>query len=471
MSSSHSNLAYSNDQNQSQAVVRRTHAPEYSGFTHTIETRFTYFAGSEGSTRTSFGMPANDLAKLMTKFSKDFYASEAAILAKNRISPPVPETLKLKLNTCVGEINDFADKLKRKTIYKDLSVMIVALSKTGHIPLILTKATSAAQYERSTRSLGANDLEQYYKLYPGAQAQAIEYLVKQGMMQKVAELYRDISALRNTLPEGKPDYIACTRLMTKLNKEVIEVNEATLPSEYVQFDLYYPFIEKLRVMICQINLGLVEKNVIDSLINAINLVTHEATTVTNQKNVSEFLYRILKDFFEKKGFGDDELTIDKELDAVIQEILPIAAYLNSQFNPFSQDGVFGTVVTGSFHQKALEAYRLHESKHLVRNPYSHNPAHEYKYTPITRTEEYNTDQMEQIVFGEIVAPDQIPKPSITQSLFSSMTSALLKITDGSEVKTVATSESRQRRQQAALPAPPVQLLLEEEKKSNTGLRR
>jgi hypothetical protein len=487
MSFSHSQLASSSahNQGQTQAVALHVHAPEFSGFTHTIKSRFTYFSADEGSMRNTFGMPTSEFALLMNTFVKDFLASEVTIQTNNKSLPPFPDKLKRKLNACLDAVNDFDIKLKKKQIFQNSHEMAQALIETGHIPLMLTKAAAAKQYKRSTRSINASDLETYYKTYPLAQPQAVEYLVKQGMMQKVAELYRETSAFRNTIPAGNPDYIACTRLMTKLNKEIIEVNEATLPAEYVQFDLYNTFIEKLHDMICQINPKLVEEQVIDNLMRAINhVLPNQEITVTNQKNVSEQIYRILKSFFEQKGLGvNAEITIDKQLDAILQEVLPIAAYMNSQFNPFNQDSVFGALVVGEFHSKALAAYRLHESRHPVneheyQSYYPTVQRYPYKYTPTERSEEYDTDQMEKILFPEIAAPDQKATQSTAGGFLASLRKAWLRSTDGSQVQTVATSESRKRRLQLALPAAPVQLLImppgtedsKEEKKSGPGYR-
>jgi hypothetical protein len=445
-----------------QALTVHVHAPEFSGFTHTIESRFTHFAGSEAGSRTTFGMSAKDLATLVTKFSDEYYENEAKILRANPRLPTAPNELKVKLDTFVTAIKGLAQQHKDNKIYQHNSTMVNALKTTGHIPLILSKACAAAQYGRSTRSLNSTDLEDYYGKYPFAQTQAVEYLVKQEMMQKVAELYREISAFRNTLPTGQPDYIACTRLMTAVNEKIIKINEATLPAEYVQFDLYHTFIQKLIELTCQINPQLIDQATIDSIMRMITFVKSGESTVENQKAVSENLYKVLQHFFESKGVGIvEDLKITDALDAVLQEILPIAAYLNSQFNPFSQDSVFGTVVTSKFHDEALKAYRAHESKHTV-SPYppekDRDERYQYKYKPTVRTEEFSADQIEKILLGEIEAAPQAA-PSTASSFLSSMSSFWQRVTDGNAVATVATSESRRRREQAALPAPAVQLLL------------
>ena len=447
------------NQSQNQAVTVHTHAPEFNGFTHTIKNRFFYFLGSAQGNRDSFGMTAAKLAELVTKFQKTFNDSEVKISREKPNLPKFPADLTVKLDACVLEVIDIAKSHKAGTLYTDNSSMAAELHETGHIPVILSSITVSQQYERSTRSVSAVDLEVYFNINYSARHQAKEYLAKQRMMKKISQLYKETSEYRNNIPGG-PDYYACTRLMTALETDVIKKNEATMPHEYVQFDLYSEMVKKLLELTNRVNTldGRDEHaaTLVKGILNVINRVK-DVGTVDAQKTISNTCYGLLEEFVMNKGIGQtEEFKITKALDQQLQEVLPIAAYLNSEFNPFARDGIAGEIIDSEFHKKALKAYQLHESKEKA---YVYG-AHEYKYDSTPRTERFDTDQIQQLIFGkEEIPAAQNASTNTGRSMLGSMHTTLLSITSGSTPATVESSQSGIRRQQLALVAPANQLLL------------
>ena len=60
------------ESSSSRDITKYQHAPEKLGFTHTRETRFTYFSGSKAGVRTSFGLTCEEFTRLIETFSVEF---------------------------------------------------------------------------------------------------------------------------------------------------------------------------------------------------------------------------------------------------------------------------------------------------------------------------------------------------------------------------------------------------------------
>ncbi len=443
------------------ALTVHVHAPENLGFTHTIGSRFTYFEGSKSGTRETFGLSAHELNKIFQTFKMKFIADESKY--KDTVSSI--KSLFEILHLSADEIKLIADKQKAKSLCNDPSEMVSVVIESGHIPLIMSKCTAAAQYNRATRNLGTEDLKKYFDFTLGAKTQAIEYVAKIKMMSIVAKLYTDVSCLRFKYNSGTLDFVACTRLLHGLHESVIKVNQASMPKEYVQFDLAKTFTDNIFKIICRMNPLLVGKTFIEDLMHAVSvpqrLCYNRERTIDTQAIVSKLLYQRLESFFEEHGLKKDAIEIDDELDAILQEVLPLAAYLNSEFNPFARNGIFGKVSSSEFHKEALEAYRQHET--ACAGDYKIEDKYVYQYHETTRTEEYDGDQMDRIING---ANDEVKPTAIAaRGLFA-------RLTAGSAVSSETNSDSAARREQLALPAPAIytQLYLthakEEEEKDN-----
>jgi hypothetical protein len=59
-----SSMRHEEEKNADSRVSTHVHAPSDVGFIHTEQGQFTYFSGSAGGAKTTFGMSAVDLAKL-----------------------------------------------------------------------------------------------------------------------------------------------------------------------------------------------------------------------------------------------------------------------------------------------------------------------------------------------------------------------------------------------------------------------
>jgi hypothetical protein len=447
---------------QTTALTVHVHAPDNVGFTHTIGTRFTYFEGSKSGSSDTFGLSAKALNRIFQEFVKKFYVDEM-FAQRNKELPALPPEIRTLLDICAKELELMANKLQAKQLYNTSSEMVKIVIESGHIPLIMSKCTAAAQYNIATRNLGAEHLERYFDLTLGAKPQAIEYVSKIKMMTLIAGLYSDINTLRfqKYNDRANHNFYACTRLLIGLNENVIKVNQKSMPQQYVQFDLAPAFTDNIFKLICRMNPKLAGETFIDQLMGTLHLTGDK--TVDTQEAISKRLYVLLEDFLIKYGLNDDEIEIDDELDAILQEVLPLAAYLNSEFNPFARNGIFGKVLTNKFHKEALDAYRQHElgcSGHFrVYDPFV------YKYNETTRTEEFDGDQLDRLINGA-EEPEVKPTGATARGLFA-------RLTDTSSVSSAANSQSAARREQLALPTPAVytQMYLtsgkEEEKKDNT----
>jgi hypothetical protein len=441
---------------ESTTVSVHVHAPENVGFTHTVKTRFTHFEGSNSGGRDTFGMPAKKLNEVMQDFIKKFYANEKQSQRQHG-HPDMPADVRASLDVCAAEISVLAESYRKGLVYNNPAAMVEVVLETGHIPLIMSACTAAAQYKMATRNLSSGHLETYFKVTPFSKKQAIEYVVKVQMMKKIAELYAFVNNLRLSkyADNSKPDFYACTRFMIALNNDVIKVNQESMPKQYVQFDLASTFAENILKKICQMNPAIVGEKFINSIYNTLGTIS--GNTVAAQDSISKYLYQQLNDFVDKCDFTPDaDGDTPKETDDKLQEILPLAQYLNSEFNPFARNGIKGKLLTSTFHEAALQAYRNHES---TCNYY--NPREEYQYNETPRTEEFNGDQMEVLIYGA--------EEKKSASKASSASSRFFKaLTEGNTVTDSSQSDAAKRRETLALPTPEIytRLYITEGKEEN-----
>ena len=429
-----------------QLAIRQEYAPDNSGFLHTMPTRFTYFEGSQTGTRTTFGMEHQEITRLF----REFAAKQAA----------AHKELKLLLTQCLNQIETLNREYEQGSLYNRNDVIAQGVVNTGHIPIILSAINPAGIYNRAARSIRAQDVELYFTSMPTDEAvtQASLYLVKQMVMSSIAELNRNIRALRQSVSQRDDQrglFYACNAVLKALQTDVIAPNQQSMPNQYVEFDLLQPFRETVYALICKIDKRLIPESSINALLNSISGAKDGETCFYAQERITNTLYSEIQTILAKpplgitKDFSGAALT--EQQDAMLQAILPLIAYLNSEFSPFARNGVFGDMASTPFHSKALEEYRSHESQEFaVYKNYSYTPQIDSNPT------EFNAEQMEQLLFGKN-SPEQAPA---AQGFFSSMQRALMGMLTSSATAAPTSSTQDSRRTQLALPVPPKYLAIE-----------
>jgi hypothetical protein len=439
-------MRHEEEKNADSRVSTHVHAPSDVGFIHTEQGQFTYFSGSAGGAKTTFGMSAVDLAKVISATSDKILHAELGNSATER------EVLN-KLVAMREFCEHRAAALGKNEIYQNAAEMTDSLLGSGHIPLILSGIAPASQYEIAVRSVSSYDLHVYFDLFPAAAVQAKEYLVKQDLMKSVADFRQMVVRMRYTQQSESPGFYFCNRILAVIDDSIIKANQKTMPKECAQMDLCHTLQATVAKLINEIDESIVGEELILNLTLCLSNVERQ-NTVEYQKKISDALYDVLGKFADKLGFsGEGDIEVTDEQDKILQDILPLIAYLNSTRNPFARDGLYGKLETNAFHEAALVEYKKHESKELSR-PFVFNYAHEK-----AKKEEYNGDQIEKLLYGS--ANEQVKEASAVSGFFSSMSNALKSITsDSSASSSSIQSQSEQRRQRLALPVPKQYLLLE-----------
>ncbi|MDR3476913.1 MAG: hypothetical protein P4M14_02640 [Gammaproteobacteria bacterium] len=444
------------EKNDDLKVSTHVHAPSDIGFIHTEKGQFTYFSGSAGGAKTTFGMPAADLVKLISNVSQTFLKAE---LGNSKTQKELLDAFYTLNQDCVYLL----DALNNKRKYTTSEEMNNALLGSGHIPLTMSAIAPASQYEVAVRSVASFHLTEYFGHFPSAAVQAKEYLIKQDMMVQVANFRKTVVQARYAQQPESPEFYFCNRLLSVLDEQIIKVNQKTMPKESAQFDLCHTFEGKVAELIYRMDESLVGEELILNLTLCMNSCrifqeSHQHgqvdNTVERQNKMSYDLYAILGKFADKLGFsGEGDIEVTDEQDKILQNILPLIAYLNSTSNPFARDGLYGKLETNAFHEAALVEYKKHESKERSK-PFN------FQYMHVKEKHaEYNGDQIEKLLYGS--TNEQAKDASATSSFFSSIGKALRNITsDGSVSSSSIQSQSAQRRDRLALPMPKQYLLLE-----------
>lgn len=445
-------------------VVKQDYAPEDAGFIHTLNTQFTHFLGSGAGARTTFGMSCESFANLVNSFNIKMHETEAN--AKG-----MTQYLLQDLSQLSERISTLAEDLTKGRNYQSEKTMATTLLSTGHIPLIVSGAAAAAQYERAVRSVHAFDLEIYFSKVSSAREQCREYLVKHDMMVQIAKFRKKIIDARYKLSDTDPSFFFCNRLLNKLDQEVIKLNRDSLPKDCEQFDLAHEFAKKIRGFICQLDLNLVGKDLVNKL--AEQFKNKEVKDpVTMQKELSAGIYKILKVYLATVGISEEgDLHLGLKEDAILQNLGPLIEYLGSRFNPFAQDGFFGPIATNPFRARAIEAYMAHESKmfgdlggfiYFFVAAESANPIYRelyfYVYQPVPGNVKYTGEQLEKLLFG---SDNEEAEEKADEGFFSRFSSTLLSIiSEGSVDSSASNSESSALADRLALPMPQQFLMLE-----------
>ncbi|HVY53513.1 MAG TPA: hypothetical protein VHA13_03240, partial [Gammaproteobacteria bacterium] len=416
---------------------------------HTQQHQFTHFAGSEAGVETSFGIPCEKFATLVTNVINEFKQEEKQ-----------SSDLMVELADMVKKIKLLAERLRNNEAYITLNDIAVGMHDTGHIPLILSGGAAASQYNRATRSLSTFDLEIYFENIGIAKPQAREYLVKQDMMSLIAAFRETVKNKRYNLSKDNiksNEFYLCNRVLKVIDEKIIKLNQASMPREYETFDLYHHFAQKVRDLICQIDIKLVGEAFIENLLNKLNRGNSKETPFDAQKKLSDDLYEVLHTYLTKLLKLDEEgdMTLSSQEDEALQNVLPLLAYLNSPQNPFARNGLLGKEISNSFHSAALDAYRKHESQQSAGNYTYH---YQHKKGPAVI---FNEDQIEALIYG---APEKQQTNSVV-SFFRSL------VTENStSANSRYLTQSEERRQLLQLPPPPELLLLmppEEQNKDQT----
>lgn len=433
---------------QSQSIVEydpsKIHAPDNSGFTHTSPTEFTYFSGSDAGVRKTFGLPCEELYKLVEKVVQSFiqkFGSDAVGNAKTTIQ---------ELKNLVLVLVTHLENLKHNKAYVHFGDLANAVVASGHIPIIMEAGSPAQKFERAARSITPTDLSIYFENVPSAYEQCREYVIKQIMMEKIISFRKKVVDYRYNDPVNICFY---NNLITYINKQIIEVNQKSLPSECEYFYLYETFRRKIHHLMCQMP----DEKGYYELYNTIGRVLASCqigTTYQAQSVLSDSLYNALQNFVEKtikiSSKAEDCVELTLEQDNHLQAILPLVALLNSPKNPFARNGLFGKVVSSGFHSKALKAYESHESQQQPK----YREKEDFRYKKIARenTDVFDGDQIDKLLYG---GPEVNATTSFLQSIGNSMRQLLSY--NGNQH---ASSESSARRDRLALPEPEKYLLLE-----------
>jgi hypothetical protein len=427
-------------------VVRRLHAPVKSGFQSLNPKQFTYFSGT--GSRESFGMPCKDYAQLISEFCKKKQAGEY-------------RSINDSLFTLHKTVIQLARDLEENTIYTAIySISEALVKKTGHIPIMLTQFMPAILFKRSARSIKPHEINLYFTDLPKARAQAMQYLVKHEMTEAVKFCLEQLYLLRyqTEMENGtSPLFYAYNRVIAELYSDVIEANQSTMPANYAQFDLFSTFCEKIHTLICQCDPIIIQKSYLDTALAILN-DQRGVQTFLAQQNASMRLYALFQQILEEQlaiSGDSQEINLTPAQDKILQAILPLLAYLNSEHNPFARAGIFGKELRNAFIEEALQQYSAHESQELWIEP----PTYTYSHRAETYPREYDEEQIEHLLYGPA---DDGPAPPKPIGMFASIGRALAGFLANSATSSSHTKESsrQQRNMLLALPMPIRYLALE-----------
>jgi hypothetical protein len=437
-------------------------APDNSGFTHPLKTQFTHFKAK--GNYDFFGLSCKDLNKIMSQFCKEFI-QESKSTFKDHTSRREFTAIIAEVGSTVDFINGLLQALKSNTIYESSSSISTQVIETGHIPIMLKSIAPASGYQIAARRVSSADIEVFFQRFPNASQQGREYCVKTDMMARVAKLRKWVVETRYLLNANDPLIILCNKLIMNLDTKIIAENQKHLPPEYEQFDLYDTFVEKVYELTCRLDITKQStKTLVDQIMGAINTQDYDDITVSAQQKLATHLYELLIKYVNYTiGLGNEsgsDVELTEEQDAMLQNVLPLIAYLNSTANPFSRNGLFGKEITNAFHREALNAYKDHESKEKC---WGAKREYCFKQTPASQWE-FNGEQIEHLLDGKKASKQQI------DGILGALSNFLL-LANASSTGTV--SQSAERRAQLALPAPREYTLLmitdgttSEERKTN-----
>jgi hypothetical protein len=400
-----------------QPLSTYVYAPTNVAFMHTSSNQFTHFSESKSGNRTTFGLSCEQLLALanpaVEKFSQPHrkladkviieYVNELSILS-NTLARMVED---FKRGSSLGERAKslFGRQEGPPPSYSTDHEAAKAVVDSGHIPIMLSAILSAADYGRAARSVSADDVEFYFGKMLGARNQCREYLVKQDMMKAIAAFRTKVNFHRCSLPAGEV-LSFCNNLVTMLDEEIINPNRKSLPENCETFDLYDTFISKLYDLWCQMpnrpeySLSFDRLNpnsfkFFNSLKEALHSMPNSGySTYHYQQSVSNAVY---------VGLNEDSAGVElkAEQDNHLRAVLPMIEYMNSEFNPFARDGLFGEVVTNDFHNISLRAYAEHESKMKPKS----NQSYEY-VSKASSHPKFTNDQLAKLLFGSDEAAEE-----------------------------------------------------------------
>jgi hypothetical protein len=439
---------------QSGAIVKYQYAPDTIGFTYTRPTRFTYFSGSRAGARTSFGLSCVEFAGLVAQFAEDF----------SRNAGSYGRELDACVQKLARDIQDLKMKFDANQLYQTNKEIALGAKNTGHIPVILSAITAAASYEKAARMVDEDDVMAYFDIMPGAAAQAREFLVKQDMMKVLVAFREELQGLRYRSHDSGNFLMACNTLIKEVDDRIFSANTRALPRDCEEFDLFEPFVTRVFELVRQFD----DKYFVVNDFGVNELKTSLLVHIRNLENVvrdsradyacylaqeafSKFLYEQLQFFFKKYLNLDaktEEMELTDEQDAMLQDALPLLAYLNSEHNPFGRTGLFGKLVSNAFHNEALEAYKSHERKVECRFDFL-PPLFRTRFASDRRASamEYSGDQMTTLLFGP-----QEPEKKQTGGVSGFFAGLFGEASAGGRDQ--RRSESQQRRELLALPMPP-----------------
>lgn len=346
----------------SQPTSTVLYAPEDTVFTHTSVEQFTYFSGSQSASRETFGMPVAVIARLITDFAEKF-------MQENKSTNPAIEEVYKKLTLWVDVLKATPKDLLGKKLYPTATEIAEGIKGYGHIPVILSKANAAQQYGHAGRNVENDQVQYYLELFSGSEEQAREFLVKQDIMKKLAGFRHELFQARYKISGQNEAFFIFNKLIKGID-EIIQRNRESMPKDCEQFDLHETFGLKIISLASAFDPTITAQRLKYEISGAIMLtqVQHEGdgSVYPAQKYLSDRLYEILIKYVTNVigiKVDSEENCLRDDQAAMLQDILPLVAYLNSSKNPFARLGLFGKEVTDNdFHNRALVAYKLHESK-------------------------------------------------------------------------------------------------------------
>lgn len=286
---------------------------------------------------------------------------------------------------------------------------------------------------------------------PGAAAQAREFLVKQAMMQRLVAFRSMLQDLRYKAEPGTEFFLACNTLIKEVEDRIFKVNAKAMPKDCEEFDLFEEFITQVFALVHQLN----DKNVRlkNDILDRLRSITGfekrgDYAPFIAQQEISKFLYTLLEDYVGRELFihrDTKAMELTDEQDEMLEDLLPLLAYLNSEHNPFGRNGLFGKLIDNPFHNEALEAYKSHERKAECKLDFVTSlkmPA------PRPQGVEYSGAQMSALLFGS----KPTGKKATTSGFIGFFVGLLTEASAGS--RDTVQSDSEQRRELLALPMPP-----------------
>lgn len=320
-------------------------------FVYSSADRFIYFSNSQYSSEHTFGLSSDRCVELIAALKDATFAE----LDKDEVQELETAVLKEAVTRLVLK----AYEIKRAS--HSTSDIQREGHSFGHIPIMMLGVGEYAPAKYSFRDISANDVSQLFHDAPRSEQPVREYVKKQMIMRAVSDYRQYLVQLRNQHGEYRDAMVLLNRLIHHVD-ELVNANLASMP-KHEEFYYCHAFAKELSDAI-----NVIPQKYDTQRRQLISAFTHAAQGHYKNGDVvqamSNSLYDILGQIFSEMGFSpaSEEKGLTKIQCLKLQCFMPLLICLNSAYNPYARNGLFGKPLDSHLHAQALKTYNDHESE-------------------------------------------------------------------------------------------------------------